>query len=89
MRRTCLSDLQIARYHQVPTFGGGTICKFSNNASGMKQFAGQDYEDLLQVCNTSVTMPNSLTLVISAQSPSSKDSFQRSMTKLSWTYYLN
>ncbi|OJA13561.1 hypothetical protein AZE42_10057, partial [Rhizopogon vesiculosus] len=33
---------------EVPTFGHGTICRFSNNASGMKCLAGRDFEDLLQ-----------------------------------------
>jgi len=37
------------RYRQVPTFGRGVICKFSNNTSGMKCLAAQDFEDLLQV----------------------------------------
>ncbi|KAG0701627.1 hypothetical protein DFH29DRAFT_1000035 [Suillus ampliporus] len=31
-----------------PTFGRGTIRKFSNNASGMKKLAARDFEDLLQ-----------------------------------------
>ncbi|KAG1838714.1 hypothetical protein DFJ58DRAFT_733659 [Suillus subalutaceus] len=36
------------RFCQVPTFGRGTIRRFSNNASGMKHLAGRDFEDLLQ-----------------------------------------
>ncbi|THH19110.1 hypothetical protein EW146_g1980 [Bondarzewia mesenterica] len=36
------------RFRQVPTFGRDTICKFSNNVSGMKKLAGRDFEDLLQ-----------------------------------------
>ncbi|KAG2740084.1 hypothetical protein P692DRAFT_201872694 [Suillus brevipes Sb2] len=36
------------RYWRVPTFGRGTIRKFSNNASGMKKLAAHDFEDLLQ-----------------------------------------
>ncbi len=61
MGRTCLSDLQFTRYRQVPTFGADTIRKFSNNASGMKQLAGRDFEDLLQVCNMSITSSHPLT----------------------------
>ncbi|KAF8189074.1 hypothetical protein BJ912DRAFT_851013, partial [Pholiota molesta] len=38
------------RYRQVPTFGRGTIRRFTNNASAMKKLAARDYEDLLQVC---------------------------------------
>jgi len=75
-----LFDIQFTRYHQVPTFGD-TIRKFSNNASGMKQLAGQDFEDLLQVCNMTLTMLDPLTWTISARSPSLKASFQRSITK--------
>lgn len=82
MGRTSLSDLQFTRYRQVPTFGD-TIRKFNSNASGMKKLAGRDFEDLLQVCNVIVTTPDTLTWMSSAQSPSSKDSFRRSMTKLS------
>ncbi|KAG2339698.1 hypothetical protein BDR05DRAFT_891420, partial [Suillus weaverae] len=37
------------QYRRVPTFGRGTICQFSNNASGMKCLAAWDFEDLLQV----------------------------------------
>jgi hypothetical protein len=37
------------RYRLIPTFGRGTIRKFSNNASSMKKLAARDFEDLLQV----------------------------------------
>lgn len=48
------SDLRLSlsnsfRY-QVPTFGRGTIRRFSHNASSMTKLAGRDFEDLLQVC---------------------------------------
>jgi len=33
----------------VPTFGCGTIRRFSSNASAMKKLAARDFEDLLQV----------------------------------------
>lgn len=33
----------------VPTFGKGTIRKFSNNVSEMKRLAARDFEDILQV----------------------------------------
>jgi len=33
----------------VPTFGKGTIRKFSNNVSEMKKLAARDFEDILQV----------------------------------------
>jgi hypothetical protein len=48
-RHTIPSDLFSTSYHQVPTFGQDTIRKFGNNVSGMKNLAGQDFEDLLQV----------------------------------------
>ncbi|KAF9555014.1 hypothetical protein CPC08DRAFT_620447, partial [Agrocybe pediades] len=35
-------------YRRVATFGRSTIRRFSNNASGMKKLAAQDFEDLLQ-----------------------------------------
>jgi hypothetical protein len=37
------------RFRQIPTFGRGTIWKFSSNASVMKRFTAHDFEDLLQV----------------------------------------
>ena len=40
------------RYRQVPTFGRGTVRRFSSNASAMKRLAGRDFEDLLQVSRT-------------------------------------
>ncbi|KAJ3557352.1 hypothetical protein NP233_g11763 [Leucocoprinus birnbaumii] len=36
------------RYRQTPTFGSGTIRKFSANASEMKKLPARDFEDLLQ-----------------------------------------
>ncbi|KAJ3542003.1 hypothetical protein NM688_g6018 [Phlebia brevispora] len=36
------------RFRCVPTFGRGTICKFSANVSEMKQFAAHNYENVLQ-----------------------------------------
>ncbi|KAJ3557882.1 hypothetical protein NP233_g11630 [Leucocoprinus birnbaumii] len=36
------------RYRQTPTFGSGTIRKFSANASEMRKLAARDFEDLLQ-----------------------------------------
>ncbi|KAJ3526631.1 hypothetical protein NMY22_g10092 [Coprinellus aureogranulatus] len=36
------------RYRLVPTFGRGTIRRFSHNASAMKKLAARDFEDLLQ-----------------------------------------
>ncbi|KAF8833191.1 hypothetical protein BDN67DRAFT_917478, partial [Paxillus ammoniavirescens] len=38
-----------AQYRSTPTFGRGTICRFSRNASAMKRLAARDFEDLLQV----------------------------------------
>jgi hypothetical protein len=43
--------LKISRYRRVPTFGRGTIRRFSNNAASMKKLAARDFEDLLQVCS--------------------------------------
>lgn len=36
-------------YRLTPTFGRGTIRRFSNNASSMKKLAARDFEDFLQV----------------------------------------
>ncbi|EDR01180.1 uncharacterized protein LACBIDRAFT_312455 [Laccaria bicolor S238N-H82] len=36
------------RYRQIPTFGKGTIRKFSSNTSQMKKLAARDFEDILQ-----------------------------------------
>ncbi|KAF6764198.1 hypothetical protein DFP72DRAFT_1059205 [Ephemerocybe angulata] len=37
-----------ARFRAIATFGSDTIRRFSNNVSGMKQFAARDYENILQ-----------------------------------------
>lgn len=42
------AEQRIISYRQVPTFGCGTIRKFSANASELKKMAARDYEDLLQ-----------------------------------------
>jgi hypothetical protein len=39
----------VSRFRMVPTFGQGTIRKFSNNVSEMKKLAARDFEDILQV----------------------------------------
>ena len=44
-----LLSINCSRYQQVPTFGRGTIQRFSSNVSAMKKVAAQDFEDLLQV----------------------------------------
>jgi hypothetical protein len=44
------------RFRQVPTFGRGTIRRFSENASEMKKMAARNYEDLLQVSRTLITL---------------------------------
>lgn len=49
---TTLANL-VCSYRQTPTFGRGTIRKFSTNASEMKKLAARDFEDLLQVRFTS------------------------------------
>lgn len=38
-----------SRFWQVPTFGNGVICRFSDNTSEMKRLAARDFEDMLQV----------------------------------------
>lgn len=42
------------RFRLVPTFGRGTIRRFSANASEMKKLAARNYEDLLQACGSIV-----------------------------------
>ena len=39
-------------FRKVPTFGRSTIRRFSRNVSGLKQMAGRDLEDILQVHDT-------------------------------------
>ena len=39
---------------QVPSFGRDTICRFSTNMSEMRRMAAHDFEDILQVPNSSV-----------------------------------
>ncbi|KIJ50228.1 hypothetical protein M422DRAFT_245470 [Sphaerobolus stellatus SS14] len=36
------------RYREIPTFGGDTIRRFSDNVSEMKKLAARDFEDILQ-----------------------------------------
>lgn len=48
------------RFRQIPTFGNGIICRFSNNTSEMKQLAVRDFEDILQVCELCVSVYDSL-----------------------------
>ncbi|KAF6760980.1 hypothetical protein DFP72DRAFT_804695 [Ephemerocybe angulata] len=36
------------RFRDTPTYGRGTIRKFSNNVAGMAKFAARDFEDVLQ-----------------------------------------
>jgi hypothetical protein len=44
------------RYRRVPTFGRGTIRRFSHNASSMTKLAARDFEDLLQVSALVITL---------------------------------
>jgi hypothetical protein len=44
------------RYRHIPTFGRGTIRKFSCSASAMNRLAAQDFEDLLQVSDRSTLL---------------------------------
>ena len=37
------------RFHNIPTFGRGTIRCFADDVSDMKKLAGRDFEDILQV----------------------------------------
>lgn len=45
------------RYRQIPSFGKGTIRKFSSNVSQMKKLAARDFEDILQVSVSSGSTP--------------------------------
>jgi hypothetical protein len=48
------SDLCSApRFRLVPTFGNGTIRRFSSNISELKRLAARDFEALLKVCTLS------------------------------------
>ena len=37
------------RFRDVPTFGRGTIRRFTDDISDMKKLAGRDFKDILQV----------------------------------------
>ena len=37
------------RFRKVPLFGFGTIRRFGENVSSLKQMAARNYEDILQV----------------------------------------
>lgn len=39
----------MTRFRHIPTFGTGTIRRFSDNVSEMKKLAARDFEDILQV----------------------------------------
>lgn len=46
---SCVYSSEAIRFRQVPSFGRDTIRKFRTNISEMKQLAGRDFEDILQV----------------------------------------
>jgi len=48
------------RFRQIPTFGRFTIRRFHNNVSEMKKLAARDFEDILQVIFSflSIYLPN-------------------------------
>ena len=48
------------RYRLVPSFGADAIRRFTSNPSDMKKLATCDFEDLLQVCGSSIRLPSGL-----------------------------
>jgi hypothetical protein len=54
--RSECSCISVRSFRQVPTFGGGTIRRFSNNISDLKKLAARDFEDLLQASGVHVCM---------------------------------
>lgn len=59
-RVLCLSSFStdmIFSYRQMPTFGRFTIHRFTNNVSELKNLAGRDMEDILQVSSPISTPP--------------------------------
>ncbi len=52
----------LVRFRMIPTFGRGTIRRFKNNVSDLKNFAARDYEDILQVRSLSCQCSSVLTL---------------------------
>jgi hypothetical protein len=44
----CLWAFVARSFRQVPTFGGDTIRRFSNNVSELKKLTARDFEDLLK-----------------------------------------
>lgn len=60
-----LLTFALIRFRQVPVFGETTIRRFESDVSKMKQLAGHDFEDLLQVSRHSslpLTASNNLYL---------------------------
>ena len=73
------------RFRQVPTFGRGTIRKFGGSVSAMKKLAGRDWEDILQVGATPLSLSTSVAdgfnfFHISAGFRSSRVSYQKNRT---------
>lgn len=60
------------RFRKVPPFGRTTIRRFRNNVSELKQMAGRDYEDILQVSTAQCQVPMDAEFPFSAPNPSSK-----------------
>lgn len=59
----------IFRFHQIPSFGTGSIRRFPPNVSEVRQYAAQNFENILQVSKTEVGIhdPNVLNDYYSAQ----------------------
>ena len=53
--RLCLTHA-LARFRQVPAFGETTIRRFEGDVTEMKQLAGHDLEDLLQVSTSDTSL---------------------------------
>jgi hypothetical protein len=51
------------RFRQIPTFGQGTIRRFSDNVSERKKLAARNYEDILQV---NLKQPSPIAVLTSA-----------------------
>ena len=64
-------------FRQVPTFGQATIRRFSANSSEMKKMAARDFEDLLLVGSSLLTLCVFLAKIvtISVRSQFSMDSY--------------
>jgi len=53
-------EYKFCRFWQIPTFGHGTICHFWNNTTETKKLTAWDFEDILQVTSSLMSVQQTL-----------------------------